>query len=149
MQNYPFPCLKPNYWSNTLQPLNLYRLINTSSCFVKFRISHQRCSVRKSVLRNFTKFTGKHLCQSLFFNKVTGLACNFIQKETLAQVLFCEFCEISKSAFLTEHVRVTASVSCYIILRSSRRHSPSVRKKQLKQDFPLSAQERTKTFSNL
>ena len=25
------------------------------------------------VLRNFTKFTGKHLCQSLFFNKVAGL----------------------------------------------------------------------------
>ena len=35
--------------------------------------SHQRCSVRKCVLRNFTKFTGKHLCQSLFFNKVAGL----------------------------------------------------------------------------
>ena len=29
------------------------------------RSSHQRCSVRKGVLRNFTKFTGKHLCQSL------------------------------------------------------------------------------------
>ena len=35
--------------------------------------SHQRCSVKKGVLRNFTKFTGKHLCQSLFFNKVPGL----------------------------------------------------------------------------
>ena len=29
-----------------------------------------RCSVRKGVLRNFTKFIGKHLCQSLFFNKL-------------------------------------------------------------------------------
>ena len=29
-------------------------------------------SVKKGVLRNFTKFTGKHLCQSLFFNKVAG-----------------------------------------------------------------------------
>ena len=27
----------------------------------------------KGVLRNFAKFTGKHLCQSLFFNKVAGL----------------------------------------------------------------------------
>ena len=27
----------------------------------------------KRVLRNFPKFTGKHLCQSLFFNKVAGL----------------------------------------------------------------------------
>ena len=24
------------------------------------------------VLRNFAKFAGKHLCQSLFFNKVAG-----------------------------------------------------------------------------
>ena len=36
------------------------------------RSSHQRCSVRKSVLRNFVNFTGKHLCQVLFYNKVAG-----------------------------------------------------------------------------
>ena len=29
--------------------------------------------MKKSVLRNFAKFTGKHLRQSLFFNKVSGL----------------------------------------------------------------------------
>ena len=38
-----------------------------------FRSSHQRCSIRKGVLRNFAKFTGKRLCQSLFFNNVAGL----------------------------------------------------------------------------
>ena len=27
----------------------------------------------KVFFRNFTKFTGKHLCQNLFFNKVAGL----------------------------------------------------------------------------
>ena len=36
------------------------------------RSSHRRCSTRKGVLTNFTKFTGKDLCQSLFFNKVAG-----------------------------------------------------------------------------
>ena len=36
------------------------------------RSSHQRCSVRKDGLRNFAKFTGKHLCQVLFPNKVAG-----------------------------------------------------------------------------
>ena len=40
---------------------------------VRARSSHQRCSVKKGVLRNFTKFTGKQLCLSLFFNKVAGL----------------------------------------------------------------------------
>ena len=45
------------------------------------------------------------------FNKAAVLqACNFIKKGTLAQVLFCVFCEISKNTFFTEHFRTTASV---------------------------------------
>ena len=36
-------------------------------------------------------------------------ACNFIKKETLTQVFPCEFCEISKSTFFTEHLWATAS----------------------------------------
>ena len=30
--------------------------------------------------------------------------CNFIKKETLAQLFSCEFCEISKNTFSTEHL---------------------------------------------
>ena len=63
----------------------------------------------KGVLRNFAKFTGKHLCQSLFFNKVADAACNFIKKETLAQVFSCEFCEISKNTFFYRTPLVAAS----------------------------------------
>ena len=37
-------------------------------------------------------------------------ACNFIKKETLAQVFFCEFCEITKNIFLTEQLWANASV---------------------------------------
>ena len=33
----------------------------------------QQWSVKKGVLRNFAKFTGKHLWQSLFLSKVAGL----------------------------------------------------------------------------
>ena len=34
-----------------------------------------------SVLNNFAKLTGKHLCQNLFFNKVAGLRpATFLQK---------------------------------------------------------------------
>ena len=38
--------------------------------------------------------------------------CSFIKKETLAQVLCCEFefCEILKNTFFTEHHWTTASV---------------------------------------
>ena len=35
---------------------------------------------KKSIHRNFAKCTGKHLRQSLFFNKVAGGACKFIKK---------------------------------------------------------------------
>ena len=41
---------------------------------------------KKDILTNFTKFTGKHVCQSL-------------AKEVLAQVLSCEFCKIFKNTF--------------------------------------------------
>ena len=63
--------------------------ITTKYCFTTARSSHPGVFCRKGVLRNFAKFTGKHLCQSLFFNK----------KETLVQVFSCEFCEISKNTF--------------------------------------------------
>ena len=36
---------------------------------------------KKGVLRNFTKLTGKHLCQSLFLNNVAGLRFAFLLKE--------------------------------------------------------------------
>ena len=35
-------------------------------CRKIYKSSHQRCSARKGVLRNFAKFTGKQLCQSLW-----------------------------------------------------------------------------------
>ena len=58
------------------------------------------CSVRKGVLRNFIKFTGKHMCERVsFLIKLQPSVCNFIKRETLAQVFFCEFCKISKNAF--------------------------------------------------
>ena len=38
-----------------------------------------------------------------------SLAWNFFKKESLAQVFSCEFCEIFKNIFFTEHLRVTAS----------------------------------------
>ena len=47
---------------------------------------------KKDLLRNFAKFTGKHLFNGLCLNKVAGLVCNFIKKKTLAQVFSREFC---------------------------------------------------------
>ena len=41
------------------------------NCFC--RNSRPEVFCEKGTLRNFVKFTGKHLCQSLLFNKVSGL----------------------------------------------------------------------------
>ena len=76
------------------------------------RSSRSDVFCKKSVLRNFAKFTGKHLCQGIFFNKVDTLlkqACNVIKKETLAQVFSCDFWEISKNTFLYRALPVAAS----------------------------------------
>ena len=63
---------------------------------------------KKGAPRNFAKFTGKHLCQSLFLIELqTGL--QHFKKETLAQAVSCEYCEISKNTFFTEHLWATAS----------------------------------------
>ena len=45
----------------------------------------------------------------LFLIKLQAEACNFIKKETLAQVSPCGFCEISKNTFFTEHLWAAAS----------------------------------------
>ena len=37
--------------------------------FANYRSSHRWYSIEKGVLKNFAKFTGKHLHHNLFFNK--------------------------------------------------------------------------------
>ena len=77
------------------------------------RSSHQRSSIKKGVLRNFTKFTGKDLCQSLFFNKVAGLWDATLVKKRLWHRYFpVNFVKFSKNTFFTEHLWTTASESC-------------------------------------
>ena len=65
----------------------------------RYRSSLQWCFIKNGALKNFAKFTGKHLCKSLFFNKVAALNPVTLLKKTLAQVFSCEFCEIYKNIF--------------------------------------------------
>ena len=57
---------------------------------------------KKCVLRNFTKFTGKHLCQSLFFNKETF---SLLKKRLWHRCFPVDFAKFLKTPFLTEHLR--------------------------------------------
>ena len=75
-------------------------------CFtVNKRISCLKVFYKTDILKNFAKFTGKHLCQSLFSRSVTSL-----KKETVAQLFSCEFCEIFKNSFFYKTPPVAASV---------------------------------------
>ena len=72
--------------------IKLSHLWRTDSCYfiTNYRSSHQKCSMKKVFLRNFPRFTGKNLCQSLIFSKVAGLR--------------------HQACFFTEHFWMTASV---------------------------------------
>ena len=75
-----------------------------------YRSSRQMCSMRKGVLRNFTKFTGKHLCQSLFFNKVAGLRfAPLLRKRLWGRFFPVNFAKFLRTPFRIEHVSTTAS----------------------------------------
>ena len=63
-----------------------------------FRNSHRTCSTKKGVLKNFTKFTGKHLCQSLFFNKILGQSTWTTASVAYQKVLGIEFSKLEKKA---------------------------------------------------
>ena len=65
------------------------------------------------VLKNLAKFTGKHLCQSLF-KKAAGLRPATLLKKYSDTG---EFCKFFKSAyFYRKQLPVAASVGCHLIL---------------------------------
>ena len=54
--------------------LNIFH--TSSNCLLRFSFFRSSCPevfCKKGVFKSFEKFTGKHLCQSLFFNKVAAL----------------------------------------------------------------------------
>ena len=62
--------------------------------------SHPDVFYKRGVLRNFAKFTGKHLCQSPFFNKVAGL-----RPERLWHRCFpVNFMKFLRTPFFIEHL---------------------------------------------
>ena len=62
---------------------------------------------KKGILRNFVKFTGKHLSQSLFFNKVAGCLrpATLLKKRIWYRYFHVNFVKFLRIPFLTEHPR--------------------------------------------
>ena len=69
----------------------------------------QRCSV-KMVLLKFSQNSQENTCAEVsFLIKLQAEACNFIKKETLAEVFSCEFCAIYENTFFYRTPPVAAS----------------------------------------
>ena len=58
---------------------------------------------KKAVLSDFPKFTGKHLCQSLFITKVGGQGRQLYLKRDPGTGVSREFCEIWKNTFFLQN----------------------------------------------
>ena len=102
--------LKKNLnWSNFCKPfIGFSHLLFTKIivCFLriikssKFQKQPPEVFYEKGVLKNFVKYTRKHLCLGLFFNKASGLQ----KKEFLAQAFSCEFYENFKNTFFKNEI---------------------------------------------
>ena len=71
------------------------KILRNPMVHLHIRSSRPEMFCKKEVLRNFPKFTRKHLRQSLFFNRVAG----FAKRDS------CEFCKFLRTPFLTENLR--------------------------------------------
>ena len=81
--------------------LQLILCINPMDDGSMVRNSHRRCSIKKGVLKNLTKFTEKYLCWSLYFNKVVGLTPATLLKKRLQHRCFpVNFANFLRTLFL-------------------------------------------------
>ena len=63
----------------------------------------------KKVFLEISQNSQENTCARVSFLIKLQASCNFIKKETLAQVFSCEFCEISKNTFSYRTPPVAAS----------------------------------------
>ena len=66
-----------------------------------FRSSHCSHSIKKAILKDFVRFTGKHLCWSLFFNKLAGLSpVTLLKRNSNTDVFFANIEKFGRSPIL-------------------------------------------------
>ena len=66
--------------------------------------------LKKKMFLKIPKHSKESICAGAScLIKLQGPSCSFIEKEALAQVFSCEFCEIFESTVFIEHLQTTAS----------------------------------------
>ena len=103
-----FRCSFRLNFSSNITPRNFNEL-------TLFRSSRSEVIFKKRVLRNFTKFTGKHLCQKLFFNKFEGLMPATLLKKRLWHMCFpINFVKFLRTPFLHRTPLVATAVCLFL-----------------------------------
>ena len=93
-------------WTNTKKFPSFLKFY-WGSCSDSFmdRGSRPEVFCKKDVVRNFTRFTGQHLCQSLVFNKAAGLNPGILLKKRLWHRCFpVNFVKFGAKPLCIEHL---------------------------------------------
>ena len=96
-----------NQWTGFYMIMaSVMKRLNATNCFLlNLGAVVQRLFCTKGVLRNFTKFTGKHQCQSLFLNKVAGLmSATLLKKRLWHRCCPVNFMKFLRTPFYIEHL---------------------------------------------
>ena len=72
--------------------------VNCACGFLWLEAATRGVLYEKGVLRNFAKFTWKHLCRNFFLGKVADITLQPYSKRTLAQMFSWEFCKFFKKS---------------------------------------------------
>ena len=90
-------------------------ITHAPECFIKLP---GRCYATSRTLFEFCEiFRTAYFCHRRCCIKKSK-ACNFIKKETVAQVFSCESCKIFKNFLFTEQLKTTAFIICRIFLQN-------------------------------
>ena len=102
VNNVIFKLCKEKYFS--IVPIYEY-------CFYSFFYASEAAAEevlsKKDVLKNFAKFPERNLCRGLFSQKIAGLTCNFIKKDSNTGAFLSIFVNFSRTPFFTEHLSMT------------------------------------------
>ena len=113
----------PKFWVQNIFNYNLQQNLRFLQHSSRYYLPRQKqppevfCKI--GVLRNSTKFTGKYLCQSLFFNKVSGLRLATLFEKRLWHRSFpVNFVKFLRTLFYIEYLwwLLFPRLSLYILL---------------------------------
>ena len=114
--NYLLPhgsVCKNSFWFSNFWRISHFHLITFLITASKNTLHKMKFSIEDSFskfdqihsfLRIWSHLMKKSLTENFIFCAVTPEPCNFIKKETLAQVFSCEFVKFLRTPFLPEHL---------------------------------------------